>query len=138
MKFIQLIEQLARQVGAHQIPFNPAATQRQGLIESSALHYALITRIVDAIYKGNRCRRLADPVERDATFEAMAPIRQEVLRAHDTDVDAARLLEDLCTSIAMVFETHSPTHPTTTSHTPRDARNTPPVRLNPLRRRIKQ
>ncbi len=137
MKFIQLIEQLARQVGAHQIPFNPAATQRQGLIESSALHYALITRIVDAVYKGNRCRQLTDPVERNATFEAMAPIRQEVLRAHDTDVDAARFLEDLCASIATVFETHQPTRPAR-SHTPRDPRNTPPVRLNPLRRRIKQ
>lgn len=137
MTFIQLIEQLARQLGAHQIPFNPAATRRQGLIESSALHYALITRIVDAIYKGNRCGRLTDPVERDATFDAMAPIRQEVLRAHDTDVDAARFLEDLCACIATVFETHHPTHPNL-SQPPRDARNTSPVRLNPLRRRIKQ
>ncbi len=136
MKFIQLIEQLARQVGAHQIPFNPAATQRQGLIESSALHYALITRIVDAIYKKNRCRRLTDPVERDATFEALAPIRQEVLRASDTDVDAARLLEDLCASIAMLFEQHDPAS-SAAPRAPRDPRNTPPVRLNPLRRRIK-
>ena len=57
MKFIQLIEQLARHVGTHQIPLNPAATQRQGLIESSALHYELITQIVGAIYTRNRCRR---------------------------------------------------------------------------------
>lgn len=137
MKFIQLIEHLARHVGTHQIPLNPAATQRQGLIESSALHYELITQIVGAIYARNRCRRLTDPVERDATFEALAPIRHAVLRADNTDVDAARLLEDLCVSIAMVFEQHDPAC-SVAQRAPRDPRNTPPVRLNPLRRRSKQ
>ncbi len=137
MKFIQLIEQLARHVGTHQIPLNPAAKQRRGLIESSALHYELITRIVAAIYTRNRCRRLTDPVERDATFEALAPIRQAVLRAANTDVDAARLLEDLCVSIAMVFEQLDPAC-SVAPRAPRDPQGTPPVRLHPLRRRNKQ
>jgi hypothetical protein len=137
MKFIQLIEQLARQVGTHQIPLNPAATQRQGLIDSSALHYELITRIVGAIYARNHCRRLTDPVECDATFEALAPIRQAVLRAADTDVEEARLLEDLCVSIAMVFEPHGPAR-TAAPRSPRGPQGASPVRLNPLRRRIKQ
>ena len=137
MKFIQLIEQLARQVGTHQIPLNPAATQRQGLIESSALHYDLITAIVGAIYTRNRCARLTDAVERDATFEALAPIRQTVLRAANTDVEAARLLEDLCVGIAMAFEQHDPDS-AVTPPAPRDPRNTSPVRLNPQRRRLKR
>ncbi len=137
MKFIQLIEQLARHVGTHQIPVNPAATQRQGLIESSALHYELITRIVGAIYARNRCGRLTDPVERDATFEALAPIRQEVLRAANTDVEAARLLEDLCVGIAVVFEQHNPAG-AVSPPTPRDPQGTSPVRLNPQRRRSRR
>lgn len=137
MKFIQLIELLARHVGTHQIPLNPAATQRRGLIESSALHYELITGIVDAIYKRNRCRRLTDPVERNATFEALAPIRQGVLRAAHTDMEEARLLEDLCVSIAKVFEQQEPAA-AALPRKPSGPRNSPPVRLNPLHRRRKK
>jgi hypothetical protein len=137
MNFMQLIEQLARHLGTHQIPLNPAATQRQGLIESSALHYELITRIVAAIYSRNHCQRLTDAVDRDTTFEALAPIRQAVLRAANTDVEAARLLEDLCVSIAMLFEQHDPAR-AVAARAPRNPPNTQPVRINPLRRRNKR
>ena len=137
MKFMQLIEQLARHLGTHQIPLNAAATQRQGLIESSALHYELISGIVAAIYKRNRCQRLTDKVERDATFEALAPIRQAVLSAANTDVEAARLLEDLCVTIAMLFEQHDPTG-AAMPRKPGNPQKTSPVRINPLRRRNKR
>jgi hypothetical protein len=133
MNFIQLVEYLARRVGTHQIPVNPQATRLQGLIESSALHYELMSQIAAAIYERNRCRRLTDRVERDATFEALAPIRLAVLRSAHTDVDAASLLEDLCVSIAVVFEQDDPSGPAVAS-----ARQTrppaQPVPLNPRRR----
>lgn len=104
MKFIQLVEQLARRVGTHQLPFNTAATQLHGLIESSAVHYELVTRILAAIYARNHCRGLHDQVSLDATFDALAPIRLALLHSPRTDVDTIRLLEDVCVSLTLIFD----------------------------------
>ena len=65
MSFRELIEQLARRIGSHQIPLNPAATELRGLIDSGAVHYELITQIATAIYTGNRCRHLKDAVAQE-------------------------------------------------------------------------
>lgn len=104
MNFLQLIEQLTARVGQHQLPANPAAPGIQNLLDSSALHYELATRIVRAIYDHNRCRRLTDPVEADATFEALGPIRATLLGSSRTDIDAFRFMEDLCAAVAKTFD----------------------------------
>ena len=104
MNFLQLIEKLTAHVGQHQLPANLTATGIQSLIDSSALHYDLATRIARAIYDQNRCRRLTDPVEAEATFEALGPIRAMLLCSSRTDVDAFRFMEDLCTAVAKIFD----------------------------------
>lgn len=103
MTFRELIELLSKRVGHHQIPFNPAATELRGLIDSGAVHYELITQIVTALYTGNRCRRLKDAVTQDATFEALEPIRLAVLYSPSTDVDAHALMETICLEVAHAF-----------------------------------
>jgi hypothetical protein len=103
MKFRELIERLARRIGNHQVPLNTAATELRGLIDSGAIHYELVTQIVTAIYTGNRCRRLTDPVSRDATFDALEPIRLAVLRSPRTDVDAYQLMDLVCAEVARAF-----------------------------------
>ncbi len=108
MTFRELIEQLARRIGSHQVPLNPTATELRGLIDSGAVHYELITQIVTAIYTGNRCRHLKDVVTQDVTFEALEPIRLAVLRAPGTDVDAHRLMETICTEVAHAFGVTTP------------------------------
>ncbi len=108
MSFRELIEVLARRIGHHQIPLNPAATELRGLIDSGAVHYELITQIVTALYTGNRCRRLSDPVTQDATFEALEPIRLAVLRAPGTDVDVHGLMETICAEVAHAFGVTTP------------------------------
>lgn len=108
MSFRELIELLAKRIGHHQIPLNPKATELRGLIDSGAVHYELITQIVTAIYTGNRCRRLSDPVTQDATFEALEPIRLAVLRAPGTDVDVHGLLETICAEVAQAFQVTTP------------------------------
>ena len=117
MTFRGLIEQLARRIGQHQLPVNAAATELRGFIDSGAVHYELVTQVVTA-YSGNRCRRLADPVTRDATFESIEPIRLAVLHSPKTDVDAYALMESLCAG---------GTHFQTTSLSSRP----PPVRRRP-------
>lgn len=114
MNFRELVEHLARRIGHHQLPLNPAATQLRGLIDSGAVHYELITQIVTALYTGNRCRRLDDPVTQDASFEALEPIRLAVLRAPGTDVDVHDLLETICAEVAHVFGVTAPTDEPTT------------------------
>ncbi|HCU53600.1 MAG TPA: hypothetical protein DIC36_04730 [Gammaproteobacteria bacterium] len=108
MSFRELLELLSRRIGHHQIPVNPAASELRGLIDSGAVHYELITQIVTALYTGNRCRRLKDPVTQDATFEALEPIRLAVLRAPGTDVDSHALMEAICVEVAHAFDVTAP------------------------------
>lgn len=104
MTFIELIKHLAQRLGQHQIPLNANAVELRRLLDSSALHYELMTRILRSIYERNHCRSLNDAVDSDATFEALAPIRLDVLRSPRTDIDVYRLMEDFCVAIAMVFD----------------------------------
>jgi hypothetical protein len=108
MTFRELIEQLAKRIGQHQLPVNTSASELRGFIDSGAVHYELVTQVVTAIYTGNRCRRLADPVTRDATFESIEPIRLAVLRSPKTDVDAYALMESICFEVARIFNTTQP------------------------------
>jgi len=108
MTFSELIEQLAKRIGQHQLPVNASASELRGFIDSGAVHYELVTQIVTAIYTGNRCRRLADPVTRDATFEALEPIRLAVLHSPKTDVDAYALMEKVGAEVARIFKSTQP------------------------------
>jgi len=108
MTFRDLIEYLSKQLGHHQLPVNPDATELRGFIDSSAVHYGLVSQVIIAIYTGNRCRRLTDPVTRDDTFQSIEPVRLTVLRSPTTDVDAHDLIERLCAEVAHVFHTNQP------------------------------
>jgi len=108
MTFRELFEQLAKRIGQHQLPVNTTATELRGFIDSGAVHYELVTQVVTATYTGNRCRRLADPVTRDASFESIEPIRLAVLRSPKTDVDAHALMESICAELAHIFNSSQP------------------------------
>lgn len=108
MTFRELIEQLAKRIGHHQVPVNTSARELRGFIDSGAVHYELVTQVVTAIYTGNHCRRLADPVTRDATFGAIEPIRLAVLRSAKTDVNVFDLMENMCAEVAFIFNTAQP------------------------------
>ena len=108
MTFRELIEQLARRIGQHQLPVSTSASELRGFIDSGAVHYELVTQVVTAIYTGNRCRHLADPVTRDATFESIEPIRLAALRSPKTDVDAYALMESICAEVARIFNVTQP------------------------------
>ncbi|MBS1246630.1 MAG: hypothetical protein H6R47_829, partial [Proteobacteria bacterium] len=95
-------------IGQHQLPVNAVATELRGFIDSGAVHYELVTQIVTAIYTGNHCQRLTDVVTRDATFEAIEPIRLAVLRSPKTDVDTHALMDNLCAEVARIFKTTQP------------------------------
>ena len=103
MNFKELLAQLEERLGYHQFPLNPAATNIKDIFESSPLHHDLMTRLVRAIYVSNACRRLIDPVDLDKTLQALAPIRQEALRASAADVDLYRVLNDLGVSLNGIF-----------------------------------
>jgi hypothetical protein len=103
MTFLQLMQQLEACLGYHQLPLNPAATAIKDLFESSPLHHDFVKRLTQSIYTANRCRRLSDPVEREATFDAVAPLRLEVLRSERTDVDLFRTVEELCAALESIF-----------------------------------
>ena len=52
-------------------------------------------RVLKQIYKHNGCRRFSDPVCPLKTNEALAPLRTELMRAANTDVETFHLMEEL-------------------------------------------
>jgi hypothetical protein len=99
MTFLELVEYLARRLGHHQVPVNPDARVLKDLIESGAVHYAILKQVLSAIYARNQCRRLNDPVRLNEAFDALAPVRTEILESARTDVDQYHFMENLCMAI---------------------------------------
>lgn len=131
MTFLELLRKLEAQLGYHQVPLNPGAKTLKDLFESSPLHHEFTKRLAQSIYSGNRCRRLNDPVERETTFDAVAPLRVEVLRSERTDVDLYRLIEELCVALDRIFGPLDPS-PTARPESPAPAQI---IELAPFRRR---
>jgi hypothetical protein len=103
MTFIELLRRLERHLGNHQIPLNPAARGIKDIFESTPLHPEFTTKLVRAIFSGNRCQSLDDAVTHANTIAALTPLRLELLRAKSTDVDAHRMLNELCAALAKTF-----------------------------------
>lgn len=103
MTFIELLRKLEARLGYHQFPLNPGAKGLKDLFECSPLHHELMVRLAQSIFVANGCKRLTDTVGREATLDAVAPIRVQVLRSERTDVDLYRLIEELCAALAAVF-----------------------------------
>ena len=130
MIFRELLETLSKHIGQHQIPLNPKVSELHGLVDSGAVHYELVTQIVTAIYTGNHCRCLKDPVTRNATFEALEPIRLALLNSAKTDVDAYTLMDNVCAEVAAIFNVAPPLPSNTKSAVSGG-------RLYPFRRRLR-
>lgn len=108
MTFQELLFELEHRLGYHQLPVNSMARGIKDVFESSPVHQELMTQLVRAIYAENRCQRLADPVTRDKTFAAFAPIRLATLRSEKCDVDTHHLLEELCVAFEQIFRFDEP------------------------------
>lgn len=104
MTFLQLMQWLEAQLGAHQWPLNRDCRDLRSLFETCALHHDLATRLARAIYQANHCRRPCDPVSRADTLGAVIPIRLEVLRAGDTDIDVFRFIETFCENVDLALK----------------------------------
>jgi hypothetical protein len=108
MTFQELLLEFERRLGYHHVPLNPAARGIKDVFESSPVHHDLMIRLARAVFAANGCQRLTDPVARDKTFAAFAPIRVEVLRSDKCDVDAHRLIDELCTALEQIFRSDRP------------------------------
>lgn len=96
MTFIQLLKALERELGYHQFPVDACAPDLARVFESSAVHHDLATRLVREIYRANRCQKLSHPVSRELTLSALIPIRLDILKADNTDIDLFRFIENCC------------------------------------------
>lgn len=105
MNFLELLQALEDRLGYQHLPLNPRASTLKRVIESSPVHHDLMHRLVHALYYTNGCERLTDAVARDACFEAIGPVRQDALKTPTADVDAYRLLDDLCHALDDIFAT---------------------------------
>ena len=105
MNFIELLKKLEMRLGYYQVPLNPSARGLKDLFEGSPLHHELIVRLAHAVFSQNRCRRLTDPVGRHETFEALAPLRTQILQARNADVDVYRFMDELCVALEKAFRT---------------------------------
>ncbi len=103
MNFLELLQALEHRLGYQHLPVNPRASTLKRIFECSPVHHELMYRIVHALYYTNGCEKLTDVVGRDACFEAVGPVRQNALRTPTADVDAYRLLDELCHALDEIF-----------------------------------
>lgn len=104
MTFLQLMQWLEGQLGVHQWPINRDCKELRTLFDSCALHHDLALRLARAIYRANGCQHPRDQVERSPTLAAVIPIRLEVLRAGDTDIDVFHFIEGFCEGIEQALK----------------------------------
>lgn len=133
MTFLELLQQLEAHLGYHQLPLNARAANIKDIFESSPLHHDFAKRLVQSLYTSNGCQRLADPVEREATFEAVAPLRLEALRNDRTDVDLVRTIEELCAAIETIFGARDTARPVRAAARPGQVIDIAPFRRRRLR-----
>jgi len=103
MNFLELMQTLERRLGYQHLPLNASARGIKDILDGSAVHHELMTRLLRAIFAANRCQRLTDLVTHAATFNALGPLRLETLRAGSTDVCTYRFLEELCRALDRAF-----------------------------------
>ena len=108
MTYLQLLQHLEQQLGHHQVPLNPAARSLPELLAGGAVHQDLIKNVSVRLFKQNRCQKLSDAVNAAASLEALVPIRLEVLRSQQTDVDLFHFIEALCAAVDGYFRHPEP------------------------------
>jgi hypothetical protein len=133
MTFLELLQKLEAQLGYHQLPLHTSPTTLKNLFETICLHHELMLRLVQAIYRTNRCHKLTDPVDHRATLEAFAPLRLEVVQSKHTDVDLFRFVDELCVALDQAFGTGAPARVTAKQPT----HNADVVDIARFRRRFK-
>ncbi len=105
MNFLELLQALEHRLGYQHLPLNPQASTLKQVFECSPVHHDLMRELVNALYAANACQQFTDPVNRDACFEAIGPVRQAALKTRTTDVDAYHLMENLCQGLDEIFTT---------------------------------
>jgi hypothetical protein len=103
MTFIELMRQLENSLGSLQLPVNIGACDIKKIFDGGPLHHDLAVRLVRAIYKSNRCQKMSDDIDQARTFEAITPIRQELLQKKTTDIDAYHFMDDFCQALGGCF-----------------------------------
>ena len=85
MTYQQLIEFLDRHLGYPFLPdMGPDAALRAA--QQGGLDDALTTEVLTALYQGNQCKSVDDPVDRARSFDGLAHLR---LRSQADDTDPA-------------------------------------------------
>ncbi|HKQ31414.1 MAG TPA: hypothetical protein VJS66_09030 [Burkholderiales bacterium] len=104
MTYVELLHALEQRLGYQHLPLNPHAAGIKDLFESTPVHHELMQRLVQALYRCNGCRLIVDAVTKEACFEAIGSTRQEMLKTATTDVEAYRLMDDVCRALIEIFE----------------------------------
>ncbi len=93
--FRNLIRHLADAIGRHHIPVRTRAPDIHEFIGPESIHHELVTDLVRAIYKANRCGHLDAPVHAAETFNALGNLRARLSQSGRTDIDQINLIDDI-------------------------------------------
>jgi len=94
MNFRQLILLLADKVGHQHLPLRADANDLEEFLKSDAVHHDLVTKVVKAIYKANRCGYLDAPISKDITFSTLGKLQREIAQSRTTDIDQFNLINE--------------------------------------------
>jgi len=97
--FIELMQKLEQELGYHQWPVNPVARELRDIFDNSPVNGELAIKVMRGLYKSNGCQKPADDVSLDRCNDALVPIRLELIRSKQTDIDAVHFINSLCHAV---------------------------------------
>ncbi len=99
MTYLELLQALEHQLGYQHLPLNPRARTLKDLFECSPVHHELMRQLTQNLYRVNACRTFSDDVTRAACFDAIGAVRLQAFATQNMDVEAVRLLDNLCRAL---------------------------------------
>lgn len=99
MTFIELMQRLEQMLGYHQWPVDSGARELREVFDNSPVNGELTIKIMRALYKGNHCQKLTDPVTLEQCDQTLIPIRLKLVRSQTTDIDAYQFMEQMCHAV---------------------------------------
>ncbi len=96
MNFRRFITALADRIGRHQIPVDNNASEIRYFLGHDGVHHDFITDLVRTIYRRNSCGHLDADIDPHLTMKTIAGARENLVKAHDTDICHFRFVDALC------------------------------------------
>jgi len=90
-----MVKTLSEAIGEHHIPVVDGVEHLSALIAPDAVHYDLIKKLFQLIYKANHCYHLNAPVSFLPTFDALGEFHVQLISSARADIEQVNLVNEI-------------------------------------------